>query len=81
MGPVFLMNCLRILKEGGTISFITDALPYEEQVREAGNGIKGLEMSCIESPEAYPTFFAQKWQKEGRRFYGIRWVKIRSSGP
>ncbi len=75
MGPEFLTNCLRILTKGGTISFITDAAFYAEQVRKSGDKIGGLEMSCVDSVETYPTFFAQKWQKEGRKFYGIKWIK------
>ena len=71
MSGAFLKDCLKALKLGGTLTFITDHRPYAEAVRETFTDIPELE-SCYDeplkrdAPDAFPTFFAQKWIAEGR---------------
>jgi len=72
MSYAFLRDCLRVLKTDGTITFITDHGPYAEAVLETFARIPEF-VSCYdeplmrEAPDAFPTYFAQKWTAEGRR--------------
>ena len=71
MSYSFLKDCLKALKVDGTLTFITDHRPYAEAVLETFSEITEFE-SCYEgplmsdAPDAFPTFFAQKWIAEGR---------------
>lgn len=77
---VLLAECLRVIKKDGTISITTDSAPYAEEIASAAAGIPGLKslfdppiaQNC---PDAFPTFFALKWQKEGRRITYQRYGK------
>ena len=68
----FLKDCSRVLKPGGTISIATDHEPYASEIAQSASQVAGL-ISCHEelivdkTPQAYPTFFALKWQSQGRR--------------
>jgi tRNA (guanine-N7-)-methyltransferase len=71
MSYTFLRDCLRVLKVEGTITFITDHRPYAEAVLETFAKVPEFQ-SCYDdpmksnAPDAFPTFFAQKWIAEGR---------------
>lgn len=68
----FLEDCSRALKPGGTISIATDHEPYASEIAQSASQVAGL-ISCypelieVNTPQAYPTFFALKWQSQGRR--------------
>jgi tRNA (guanine-N7-)-methyltransferase len=71
MNEGFLTSCLRALKPGGTLTFITDHRPYAEEVAKRIMQFPQFESCYAESmmrdaPDAFPTFFAQKWISEGR---------------
>lgn len=72
VNKTFLEECARVLKKGGTISIATDHAPYSDEIAKAAACIPELEFrydrpAVTERPDAYPTFFALKWQKEGRK--------------
>ena len=76
----FLTDCVRALKPAGTISFITDHLPYAEIAAELfvrTEGLEGYYRNTIETeiPDAFPTFFSEKWKSEGRRIYYQKYRK------
>lgn len=75
MNEDFMKNCTRILKAGGFVSFITDAKSYAEDVTKNFSRSEGLDFSLQENASVFPTFFAQKWKKEGRKFYWMKWIK------
>ena len=69
---IFLEECSRVLKPGGTISIATDHETYASQMAQCASQVPGLESCHPEAvtentPQAYPTFFAMKWQRGGRR--------------
>ena len=74
VGDAFLNDCLRALRTGGEIHFITDEKAYAESVAKRFRAIPGFE-SCYdpailtERPDAFPTFFAQKWIALGRTIH------------
>lgn len=76
----FLTVCSEALKQNGTISIITDyedyALAISKDIRRI-NSLASAFDPPIESdlPDTFPTFFAQKWRKEGRSFYHQRYIK------
>ncbi len=76
LGEEFIKNCLRILAPGGFLSFITDVESYAADVKKSIEKRK-LESFSISSggDEIFPTYFAQKWQKEGRKFYSLKLTK------
>ena len=67
----FLEDCSRVLKPGGTISIATDHDLYASEIAQSASQVTGL-ISCYpetiadKMPQAYPTFFALKWQSQGR---------------
>jgi len=73
----FLKRVFVILKKGGVLSFITDQAWYAEDVVKNIARLK-IDAEFTPSPESvefFPTFFAQKWKKEGRSFTWVRWRK------
>jgi len=77
----FLRDCVRALKAGGTIDFVTDHRPYAELAAELfvrTEGLAGCYRNTIETevPNAFPTFFSEKWKSEGRRIYYQRYRKV-----
>lgn len=72
----FIKNCERILSKGGKLTFITDAEFYFEEVKKdfatCGKNFKALEVENA----PFPTFFADKWKKLGRKFFMMEWQKI-----
>ncbi len=69
-----LLDCLRALKVNGTISFVTDHGPYAEEVAKRFREIPAYEsvyspVIITEKPDAFPTFFAQKWIAMGRTIH------------
>ena len=75
----FVKNCSNLLKKDGVLNIVTDAEFYADEIRDKifectkkGTGTFFSEKRCL-SP--FPTLFAQKWMKEGRRIYPMRWVK------
>ena len=76
----FLTDCVSTLKPGGTISFITDHLPYAEIAAELfvrTDGLAGCYRNTIETEiqGVFPTFFSEKWKSEGRRIYYQKYRK------
>jgi tRNA (guanine-N7-)-methyltransferase len=77
----FLDECRNVLKFYGTLNITTDYQPYAEDVANCVSGIAQLE-TCYsevlthESPEAYPTLFAQKWTAMGRQIYYQKYQRI-----
>lgn len=66
-----LGECQRVLKPKGTILIATDDRGYALEIANDAATIQGLVSSYPERlltnmPDAYPTFFAQKWQRERR---------------
>ena len=77
----FLADCTKALKPSGTITFITDHLPYAEIAAELfvrTEGLAGCYRNTIETdvPGAFPTFFSEKWKSEGRRIYYQKYRRI-----
>lgn len=81
MSYSFLRDCLRVLKIDSTITFITDHRPYAEAVLETFAKVPEFE-SCYDeplmkdAPDAFPTFFAQKWIAEGREITCQKYRRI-----
>lgn len=77
----FLEECARALKKGGTISITTDHAPYSIEIAETAEKISALK-SCYDTqiaaakPDAYPTFFAIKWQNEGRKITYQKYQRV-----
>ncbi|MFA4971636.1 MAG: tRNA (guanosine(46)-N7)-methyltransferase TrmB [bacterium] len=75
-----LADCARVLRPGGTLSFITDHRPYAELSSGMLARTKGL-TNCYEAPfvtdlaDAFPTLFSEKWKAEGRTIYYQRYIK------
>lgn len=82
MNEAFLKNCLKALRKDGTLTFITDHRPYAEDVALLFAQCSDYE-SCYpetlmrDAPDAFPTFFAQKWIAESRE---ITYQKYRRIG-
>jgi len=70
----FLNECRRVLKDGGFVNFVTDFIPYAAAVSDDASRIAGL-VACDDANETFPTFFAMKWKKMGRKFVCRRYVK------
>jgi tRNA (guanine-N7-)-methyltransferase len=81
MSYAFLRDCLRVLKIDGTITFITDHRPYAEAVLETFSKVPEFQ-SCydetlmMDAPDAFPTFFAQKWIAEEREITCQKYRRI-----
>lgn len=76
----FLAHCDHRLRPGGELWFVTDHQPYAETVaalvRQATPWHAVFAAPVVtECPEAYPTFFAEKWRNEGRTIYYQRYRK------
>lgn len=75
----FIENCRTILKPGGTLFITTDSESYAASTFKTCSQNEGLlpeyEGIRTESPEAYPTYFAEKWKKAGRTIYYQKHVK------
>lgn len=72
----FIKDCANALCEGGVLYFITDAGWYAEDVKALiSAAVKEFEGIVIDKNDFYPTFFAQKWLKEGRGIFCQRWSK------
>ncbi|MBN1282255.1 MAG: tRNA (guanosine(46)-N7)-methyltransferase TrmB [Proteobacteria bacterium] len=75
-----LAECARVLKPGGTLSFITDHRPYAEFSSGMLARTEGI-ANCYAEPfvtdlaDAFPTFFSEKWKAEGRSIYYQRYRK------
>lgn len=80
MNEPFLFSCLSVLKKEGELIFTTDFKNYAYQVAELFSSIDGFSNAysggiLTDSPEAFPTFFAQKWKAEGRTIYYQKYIK------
>lgn len=76
----FLAHCDRRLRAGGELWFVTDHQPYAEAVAVLVRQTTAWQQAfaapvVTECPDAYPTFFAEKWRKEGRTIYYQRYRK------
>ncbi len=72
----FIKDCLRVLRSGGILSFITDWKDYADEVNKRVSTLNcGLKSVASDMAEVYPTYFAQKWQKMGRTFNYLQWQK------
>lgn len=77
----FLEDCLDRLKKNGTIEIATDHASYARDIERALTKLTGFK-NCYETPivhdrpDAFPTFFAQKWQREGRQMNYMKYRKI-----
>ena len=76
----FVEVCARCLRPGGEFWFVTDHQPYAAAVRAIIAADPQWQSAysppiLTESPEAYPTYFAEKWRKEGRTIYYQRYRK------
>lgn len=70
----FISECIRILKPKGTLNFATDVLWYAKEVAgdlTSNSHLKNCYPETIvsSSPDAFPTFFAEKWKSQGRKLY------------
>jgi len=72
----FVKNCERILVRNGVLSVITDAKFYAgdicDTVSAASRRLKALPQ---DDQDFFPTFFANKWRREGRPFFWMKWLK------
>jgi tRNA (guanine-N7-)-methyltransferase len=76
-----LADCARLLKPGGALSFITDHRPYAELSSEMLASTPGLancygEPFVMDLPDAFPTFFSEKWRAEGRTIYYQKYRRV-----
>lgn len=75
----FLRLCARLLKKGGSLLVTTDVDWYASETSELCRDVDGLKPASggvtTVSDDAFPTYFAQKWQKEGRTIYYQKHVK------
>ncbi len=66
----FIQDLHRLLQPGGKIFIATDDPAYRHQIIrefEAAGGFAPIG----ETPELFPTFYAQKWTREGRSLYHL----------
>ncbi len=75
MSKEFLECCARVLKKDGLISFITDSKDYADEVAKEKGDRLIFTFEKVACP-LFLTYFAQKWLKEGRKFYKLTWRKI-----
>ncbi|MFA4874169.1 MAG: tRNA (guanosine(46)-N7)-methyltransferase TrmB [bacterium] len=77
-----IASCVRALKPGGELCFITDHLPYAEFFSAMLARNPAL-ANCYDTPyitdlpDAFPTFFSEKWKSMGRKIY---YQKYRTAG-
>lgn len=75
----FLHICADVLRPGGTLFITTDVDWYAHDAFESCKKIDCLvsptDSVSTESNDAYPTFFAEKWLKEGRTIYYQKYTK------
>lgn len=77
----FIENCSRVLVKDGIISFVTDVKSYADDVEHVAakpallNSGRASSAATL-ADNIFPTYFAQKWQKEGREFYWMKWKKV-----
>ncbi|MBI4126043.1 MAG: tRNA (guanosine(46)-N7)-methyltransferase TrmB [Deltaproteobacteria bacterium] len=77
--PEFVAECIRVLQPGGALFFTTDvewyAAAVAKEIASVGAIRKSPLQSCYpegittSSPDAFPTYFSQKWQREGRTIF------------
>jgi tRNA (guanine-N7-)-methyltransferase len=71
----FLKSCVGALAKGGTLTIITDSLPYFASMEKDSKVLEKEMKRLHTADDVFPTFFAQKWKKEGRKFNMMKWVK------
>lgn len=76
----FLADCAKFLKNSGTISIATDDEAYANEIAKNAKGVPELasvypDIILTEKSEVFPTFFALKWQAEGRKTYYQKYFK------
>lgn len=83
LNEAFLKDCARVLVPGGILSITTDVEWYAKETFERLKKVGILSPTtaevCTESDEAYPTFFSEKWKREGRTIYYQKHVKEKIS--
>lgn len=75
----FIKNCAERLKPSGALFIATDVEWYASETFATCKGVTELECTTTdittESDEAFPTLFAQKWKKQGRKLYYQKYFK------
>lgn len=74
MQPAFLALCTHALSAHGRLHFITDDADYAENVAHLASSQPQLASTyphpiVTENPDAFPTYFSQKWRRAGRTIY------------
>lgn len=83
----FIAEICRVLAPGGALFFTTDvewyAAAVAKEIAHVGATRGSPLQSCYpegittSSPEAFPTYFSQKWQREGRTIFYQKFLKAR----
>lgn len=75
----FIADCAKVLSSGGTLSITTDVGWYAAEVYKSCQEITLLKSLydgvTTQSPDAFPTLFAEKWKREGRTIYYQKYSK------
>lgn len=70
--PSFLEGLHRVVKTGGKVIVATDDESYKSQIESV---FKSSRFSLLPELFHFPTFYAQKWQKEGRSLFSLIYEK------
>lgn len=73
-------SCANALTEGGLLTVATDVGGYLEAATKSGVVPKNLaEIQSYEGDgrDVFPTYFAEKWKKEGRTIFLKKWIKTK----
>ncbi|MBI2980708.1 MAG: hypothetical protein HYY44_00065 [Deltaproteobacteria bacterium] len=69
----FLENLCRVMKTSGRVVVATDDPSYRTQIEEVFRSAPGF--SLLPDFFHFPTFYAQKWEKEGRSLFSLIYEK------
>jgi len=72
--PPFLEHLEFVLKAQGQVIVATDDNSYRRQIEEV---FGSAPFSLLSTPFHFPTFYAQKWVKEGRTLFSLVYEKRR----
>lgn len=80
MQPEFVQQCVSALATHGELWFTTDHAPYAATTAEHFADCPALitllpQPIMTTDPAAFPTYFAQKWRRQGRTIYYQRYRK------
>ncbi len=80
VNQIFLLECLRILKPGGLLRFVTDDPPYARDVEKAALTVPALEPGQSPLPAYPPSGFELTFTHLEKPIHRLAWRKIACLG-